>query len=281
MQHTAAFRESAEIVLRCPAGVVLSCDTGRVFPALLPRSHMTDREYPRMPYSVQVEFRTASSFLVAYSVNLSRGGLFLETDAEIPMGAAMTLDFTVPNAGSASLNGIVMWRRGHEQGAEGPPGIGVEFQDVAPSLGTLIDKLVVDFRGVQVLLLSGDRQDRTSLARSIKSIISTAEITQAADTNVAASVIAPEIDVAIVDVDFDLDGALQIISKARALEPAVPTIALTSNPAHREQAAAAGATEIMANPPQFAELQVTIVRALGRPLAISQVQHSGAVDVDV
>lgn len=233
-----------------------------------------------MPYTVQVEFRTASSFLVAYSVNLSRGGLFLETDADIPTGAAMTLDFNVPNAGTASLNGIVMWRRGLDQAADGPPGIGVEFQDVAPTLGSLIDKLVVGFRGVQVLLLSGDRQDRTSLARSIKSIISTAEITQAADTNVAASVIAPEIDVAIVDVDFDLAGGLEIITKARGQNPPVPTIALTSNPANREAAITAGATEIISNPPQFADLQIILVRALGRPLAISQVQHSGGVDVD-
>ena len=53
-----------------------------------------------------------------------------------------------------------------------PPGLGVEFQDVAPQLGALIDKLVTGFRGVQILLLSGDRQDRTTLARNIKSIIS-------------------------------------------------------------------------------------------------------------
>lgn len=232
-----------------------------------------------MPYAVQVEFRTASSFLVAYSVNLSRGGLFLETDAEIPTGAAMTLDFSVPNGGITSLNGIVMWRRGIEQAAEGPPGLGVEFQDVAPQLGEMIDKLVIGFRGVQILLLSGDRQDRTSLARNVKSILSTAEITQAADTNVAASVIAPEIDVAIVDVDFDLEGALQIIRKAKSLNPPVPAIALTSNPAYREQALAAGADELISNPPPFAELQVVLVRALGKPLSIRQL--SDGVDIDV
>lgn len=239
---------------------------------------MTDREYPRMPYSVQVEFRTASSFLVAYSVNLSRGGLFLETSAEVPVGAGMTLDFAVPNVGTTSLNGIVMWRRSPEQAAEGPPGVGIEFQDVAPQLGVLIDKLVTGFRGVQVLLLSGDRQDRTSLARSIKSIISTSEITQAADVNVAGSVIAPEIDVAICDVDFDLPGALQIIRKAKSLQPPVPTIALTSNTANRDQAIAAGADEVIGNPPPFAELQIVLVRALGKPIAI---RPGGSVDVDV
>src|SRR3954466_12577550 len=103
---------------------------------------MSEREYPRMPYAVQVEFRTASSFLVAYSVNLSRGGLFIETDVDVPAGAQMTIDFTVPGAGTTSLNGIVAWRRGIE---DGPPGIGIEFQDVAPQLGATIDKLVTGF----------------------------------------------------------------------------------------------------------------------------------------
>src|SRR5439155_17482411 len=103
-----------------------------------------------------------------------------------------------------SVNGVVAWRRGLEEA--GPPGIGIEFAEIAPALGTTIDRLVVQFHGVQILLLSGDRQDRTLLARNIKSIISTAEITQSADASVAGSVLSSEIDVAIVDVDFDVDG---------------------------------------------------------------------------
>jgi len=234
-----------------------------------------------MPYAVQVEFRTASSFLVAYSVNLSRGGLFLETEVDIPTGAAMTLDFSVPGAGMSSLNGMVAWRRSAAEAAEGPVGIGIEFQDVAPQLGSLIDKLVSTFRGVQMLLLSGDRQDRTTLARNVKSIISTAEITQAADSNVASSVLTHEIDAAIVDVDFDLDGALAIIRKAKAQNPPVPTIALSSNATNREQVIAAGADELLPNPPPFAELQVVLVRALGKPIAIRHVQPSGSFDVEI
>jgi hypothetical protein len=61
----------------------------------------------------------------------------------------------------------------------------------------------------------------------------------------------------------------------------VPTIALTSNSAYREQAITAGTDELMANPPPFADLQVVLVRALGKPLAIRQMQPSGAVDVPV
>jgi uncharacterized protein (TIGR02266 family) len=230
-----------------------------------------------MPYSVQVEFRTASSFLVAYSINLSRGGLFLETDADVPTGATMTLDFTVPTAGTTSVNGVVAWRRPVGEASGGPPGIGVEFQDIAPSLGALIDRLVSSFRGVQILLLSGDRQDRTLLARNIKSIFSTAEITQAADASVASSVLTHEIDVAIVDIDFDLEGGLAIVRAAKAQQPPVPTIAITSNPASRELAVAAGADELLGNPPPFADLQVVLVRALGKPVAIRALESSGGV----
>lgn len=228
---------------------------------------MAEREHGRMPYSVQVQFRTPSSFLVAYSVNLSRGGLFLETDADIPTGAYVTVDFSIPNAGQISLNGTVSWRRGVES-PDGPPGLGVEFLDVAPQLGALIDRLVSSFHGVQILVLSGDRQDRTSLARSIKSIISTAEVMQAADSNVATTLMSSEIDLAVIDIDFDFEGGLATVRAAKQQNPPVPTVALTANPKLHEYARAAGADEIISNPPPFAELQVVLVRALSKPAQI-------------
>jgi uncharacterized protein (TIGR02266 family) len=228
---------------------------------------MSDREYDRIPYSVQVEFRTASSFLVAYSVNLSRGGMFLETDSEVPAGVLLALDLYVPGAGLLQLVGLVAWRRGADS-PDGPAGLGVEFQDVAPQLGSAIDKLVSSFQGVQILVLSGDRQDRTTLARSIKSIISTAEVLQAADTAVAATLLTSEIDVAIVDLDFDPEGALATLAAAQRLSPKVPTVAITANPHLRELAKAAGADELASNPPPFGELQVVLVRALSKPVSV-------------
>ena len=225
---------------------------------------MPEREHGRMPYSVLVEFRTPSSFLVAYSVNLSRGGLFLETDTDIPMGAPVTIDFGIPTAGQISLNGTVSWRRGFES-PDGPPGLGIEFVDVAPQLGAIIDRLVSSFHGVQILVLSGDRQDRTSLARSIKSIISTAEVMQAADANVATTLMSSEIDLAVIDIDFDVEGGLATLRAAKEQTPPVPAVALTANPKLHEYARAAGADELIANPPPFAELQVVLVRALSKP----------------
>jgi uncharacterized protein (TIGR02266 family) len=228
---------------------------------------MSEREYDRIPYSVQVEFRTASSFLVAYSVNLSRGGMFIETESEVPSGVLLTLDLHVPGAGLLHLIGMVAWRRGVDS-PDGPAGLGIEFQDVAPQLGSTIDKLVSSFQGVQILLLSGDRQDRTTLARSIKSIISTAEVLQAADAALACTLLTNEIDVAIVDVDFDPEGALDTLRAAKLVSPRVPTIAIAANAKLREMARAAGADELAANPPSFAELQVVLVRALSKPVSV-------------
>jgi uncharacterized protein (TIGR02266 family) len=228
---------------------------------------MSEREYDRIPYSVQVEFRTASSFLVAYSVNLSRGGLFIETDSEVPAGVLLTIDLQVPGAGLLHMIGIVAWRRGIDS-PDGPAGLGIEFQDIAPQLGSTIDMLVSSFQGVQILVLSGDRQDRTTLARSIKSIISTAEVLQAADAALAATLLTNEIDVAIVDVDFDPEGALAILRAAQAVSPKVPTVAIAASAKLRELARANGADELATNPPPFAELQVVLVRALSKPISV-------------
>ncbi len=61
----------------------------------------------------------------------------------------------------------------------------------------------------------------------------------------------------------------------------MPAITITANTAYREHAITAGADELLGNPPPFADLQVVLVRALGKPLAIRQLEGSGGIDVDV
>ena len=228
---------------------------------------MAGREYERIPYTVQVEFRTASSFLVAYSVNLSRGGMFLETDFPLDIGAPITLALAVPGAGSVGLSGVVAWRRGRES-QDGPPGIGIEFHDVAPQLGSVIDRLITSYHGLSILVLSGDRQDRTSLTRSIKAIMTTADVVQAADAKVAETLMTSDVDLAVIDIDFDVEGGLQALRAAKAVFPPVPTVALASSRNLRDHARAAGADEVATNPPAFAELQLLLLRALGRPIRV-------------
>lgn len=227
---------------------------------------MEDRAHQRIPYAVQVEFRTASSFLVAYSVNLSRGGLFLETVHEAPLGSEITLQFAVPGAGPMRITGRVSWRR--EAGPEGPAGLGVEFDDIRDSIGEVIDQLVAGFDGLSVLLLCGDKQDRSSLGRLIRSIIASADVLSAGDDRMAETLLDDDIDLVVVDADFDPEAALRVIKQATGRTPAIPTISLTSNKKLRERTRAAGAAEVANNPPPFSEFQRLLLRALGRPVAV-------------
>jgi uncharacterized protein (TIGR02266 family) len=231
------------------------------------RERMSEREYPRVPYAVEVEFRTASSFLIAYSVNLSRGGLFLETEHDLPIGADLGLRFSVPGAGALALAGRVAWKRGRES-PDGPPGIGIEFDDVVANLGGTIDRLVSSYQGLSILLLSADKTDRNSLTRLIRSILATADVVSASDARVAETLLTGDVDLAVIDVDAEPEGALGALRAAKLVHPPIPTLALASSKKLREHARAAGADEVASNPPPFSELQMLLVRALGRPIAV-------------
>jgi len=228
---------------------------------------MTEREYPRMPYVVAVQFRSASSFLIAYSVNLSRGGLFLETGHDLPVGSGLELSFQVPGAGVVQLAGHVAWRRGPES-MDGPAGLGVEFADISEQLSAVIDRLVGEYRGLSVLIVARDSKDRTSLGRMVRSIVSSAEITSVADQRGAEPLLTDSVDLAVVDVDADPESGLAVLRQARGVASPVPAIALASTRRLRDHARAAGADELIGNPPAFEELQIAVVRALARPIAV-------------
>lgn len=226
-----------------------------------------EREHQRVPYAVAVQFRSASSFLIAYSVNLSRGGLFLETHHDLPLGTPLELSFEVPGSGTVGLTGHVAWRRGPES-PEGPAGFGIEFHDISAALSVTIDRLVSDYQGLQILILAQDSKDRTSLSRMVKSIVSSAEILVAADVRVAETLLTDDVDLAVIEIDGDPEGGLAAVRIARGLAAPVPVIAMASTKRLRDHARAAGAEELIGNPPAFEELQVAVVRGLSRPIAV-------------
>lgn len=228
---------------------------------------MPGREHERIPLSIRVQFRNASSFLVAYSVNLSRGGLFLESDHPAEVGSDITLQLAAPEAGPISVHGVVTWRR--EQATEdGPAGFGVEFGEMVEDLSGLIDRLVSQFTegelGINVLIVCTDRQDLSTLRRMVRSIITTAHVVSAPDVHVAETLV-DDVDLAVIDADSDSEGTLRALAAASSSEPGIPCIVLSSSEEIRQQALARGAQEVAANPPPFEEFRRLLVRALGRP----------------
>jgi uncharacterized protein (TIGR02266 family) len=228
---------------------------------------MDERVHDRVPFCVRVQFRNASSLLIAYSVNLSRGGVFLETDEPVAVGSEVTLQLEVPRAGPVLLSGRVTWRR-ERVDRDGPIGIGVEFDDMVDTLGELIDSLVTQFSGITVLLLCPDVKARATLARQLRSIMSTAEVVGATDARVAESLLDEDIDLAVLDADVDAAAALHVLERAQSLFSPVPSIVLAQSGELRQRARESGADEVVPNPPPLGELQTAVMRALGKPSSV-------------
>jgi uncharacterized protein (TIGR02266 family) len=229
---------------------------------------VAEREHDRIPHSVEVKFRTTSSFLFAYSTNLSKGGMFLETAADVPIGSAIALRFRVADEEACEVRGRVSWRRDAPDADGAPAGIGVEFDAIDDTLGEVIDRLVTRFQGLTVLLFCPDTQDRHSVARMVRSIVGTADVVEAGGTSTAEALLGPEIDLVVVDGDAPDGAGLLVLRAAKSRDRKIPAIVLSADAGRQQQARELGADEIADHPPDFHDFQELLLRALGRPSTI-------------
>jgi uncharacterized protein (TIGR02266 family) len=225
------------------------------------------RRDDRVPARLQVAFRTAGAFLVSYSVNLSRGGIFIETATPLPVGTDLTLQLEVPGAGAFELVGQVAWvRQGSPDGF--PDGLGIKLQELDARYGAAIDHLVQAFVGHTVLLLAGSQERIALLARYVRSIIS-CEILEALSYEEAGAAIAAEPDLVLLDLERASHLSTQTVDRLKADAPGTPVILLAADLRARELGRLAGADEILEAPPSFQALQAAVIRTLSRPAQVT------------
>lgn len=228
---------------------------------------MSDRLHERAPVAIEVEYRTAGAFLVAYSSNLSKGGLFLETDQPLPIGTELTLNFAIPGTGTIEVVGLVVWVRATDQDGK-PAGMGVEFEHLDSRHGEVIDEIVSSFQGLRVVVLASSAHGRALLGRAVRSILSTAIVLEAADADAAEKSLEQGPDLVIIDLDdSDADGLLTM-RLAKTARRAVPVIIATREEATRVRAKELGADEVLSAPIGLTELQAAILRGLGKPYSV-------------
>src|SRR3954470_18208647 len=114
---------------------------------------MGDRREPRLPISLEVAYRTAGAFLVSYSINLSKGGIFLETATPLEIGEHVSLRFDVPGVGPLDVSGQVAWVRTDSHDGL-PDGMGIQFDQLDAQYGSIIDDMVRGFVGLTVLVIA-------------------------------------------------------------------------------------------------------------------------------
>jgi uncharacterized protein (TIGR02266 family) len=243
----------------------LTTATKRCSRAQLGYPRGTVRRDARIPMRLEVAFRTRGAFLVAYSANLSKGGLFIETEEALPPGTPLTIRLVVPGY-LLTIDGEVAWVRGKD---EGQPGLGIRF--VASSveqLGPVIDSIVVGFKGLRVLVYAASGPSRAHLGRMVRSLLSSAIVIEASEPRDLDKALAqsPEIDLAVVELQRAGLAALRTIRLGRAPSGGrLPVLALASDDGQRAQAVELGAERVLPNPPALADLQQAVMDVLGKP----------------
>lgn len=215
-----------------------------------------------------LEFRSAGSFLLAYANHLAAGGLFLEVALPPITDPGVSLRLRVPGHAPIDLAGQIAWARESAVGPGQPPGIAIDIQTPADQYGDLVDKLAHDFSGLRVLLGTSEPAPRAILGRYLKSIMG-CEIVEVDYSQ------PPERQNAVVDlalVDLDSSGAHgdELVRRLAtgSDKGGAPIIALAQLERDRARAQQLGAHEALSNPPQFSELQASVVRCVTRPVRI-------------
>lgn len=96
------------------------------------------RAHPRIPISVRVRVQYTGQEFTAQSVNLSAGGVFLDTDRRLPVGTRLHLVFTVPIIAKYPIRaeGEVVWL-----GSADRSGLAIRFVDISDDDRALLAEL--------------------------------------------------------------------------------------------------------------------------------------------
>ena len=89
---------------------------------------------PRFDVDITVDYSTAGIFLSNRVMNLSRGGLFIQTDKPLPLDSEVFLTLRLPEAAATiQTRGRVAWTWDMRKGTTHlVPGMGIRLVDTEP-----------------------------------------------------------------------------------------------------------------------------------------------------
>ncbi len=206
--------------------------------------------------------------------------MFVETEEQLPVGTEVAMRFAVPGEPAIDVIGVVTWVQAWRTEQQ-PRGMGLRFEHMEAQHGEAIDRIVSGFRGLRVLVLSGDSSSRSQITRSLRTIVGTAELIEASNGEQAEEALKRDCDLAIVELvpaqpdvpegdpgASDPGGsadALLCMRLAKSHQPPVPVLAISPTDDRRRLALELGADAAMTSPPPFPELQSTVLRLIGKP----------------
>jgi uncharacterized protein (TIGR02266 family) len=223
------------------------------------------RRNARVPVALQLEYRSAGAFLVAYTTNLSKGGLFVDTSTPLPIGTLVAMQLRAPNTPVCEIQGTVAWLRPESTGPGQPAGMGIVIDTAAEQYGAVVDEIAFSFTGIQILLATGEAAPRAILSRYLRSILACRIVD--IDFSTRPEGMPDNIDLAVIDLDSSGPEGAELIQTLRSDQhtATTPIIALGQLERDRLRAHQRGAEEAITNPPLFAELQSAVIRCIAKP----------------
>ncbi len=108
-----------------------------------------ERKAQRLHHEILVAYRTVDGFITDWAVNISKGGLFVNTRTPLPVGSQVRLIVSLPDAAFPfDLQGKVSWVNEFDNASNLVPGMGIEFVDIDDEkrgrIAAFVDKLQKD-----------------------------------------------------------------------------------------------------------------------------------------
>ncbi|HEV8662373.1 MAG TPA: TIGR02266 family protein [Candidatus Methylomirabilis sp.] len=104
-------------------------------------------QHPRIPVELPVEYAVTDRFVATSCLNISRGGIYVQTPDPPSLNREIILRFTIPgNAVPLRLRGRVVWSNPHAGRNPFPPGMGVQFLDLGAAQAARLDDFIASLR---------------------------------------------------------------------------------------------------------------------------------------
>ncbi|MGI5864401.1 MAG: TIGR02266 family protein [Myxococcales bacterium] len=105
------------------------------------------RRSERLQHELLVAYRTVDGFITDWATNISKGGLFINSRAPLPVGTTVRLIVSLPDtAFPFDLTGKVTRVSDFSNSANEAPGMGIEFTDVDEEKRARIERFVDKLR---------------------------------------------------------------------------------------------------------------------------------------
>ena len=133
MEQDTTERNASKITERL-ANLMSTMPEGQQMELLAYLSEKT-RRFPRRKCVMVVDCEAKGSMSRDYVLDVSQGGVFLETTRLLGIGEKVRLTFSLPNVDKPlKISGKVVWKNIH--------GVGVEFDSVKPEQHKLLESIV-------------------------------------------------------------------------------------------------------------------------------------------